>query len=287
MKKFDIAIIGGDKRTASMASVFAQKGYSVICFGISKIPTHDTVCLATTLKEAVTKTSVLICGTPLERDGCLYFEEQPIKIPLTELQRLLRKNHKLFGGVIPADFKSVCENRQIACFDFMLEESLVYANAVYTAEGSIAEALLHKSTQLHQSKTLVLGYGRCGKVLADKLRGLSACVTVCSSQTQELSMAEALGYPTLQLSDLSDDISSFEYIFNTIPATVLDEACLTNTDKDALIIDIASHRIGVDYKAADRLRRDVLFCPGLPGKYASTSCAEQLADYVVKKIEKL
>lgn len=284
MKKFDFAIVGGDKRTACMAQVLAKKGYNVICFGTVKYATNDKIHHTNTLKDAITNASVIICGIPFEKDGGIYFEKELPRVPLTELQRLLRKHHKIFGGVISEDFKRVCEKRNIGCFDFMQDEPLTIFNAAATAEGAILEALLHKDTQLHQSKTLVLGYGRCGKVLADKLRGLSVQVTVCSVQPEELALAASLGFQVVNLSELSQQINCYEYVFNTIPSTVLTKACLKEMKEDALIIDIASNQIGVDYEAADLLKRRALFCPGLPGKYAPFSCAEKLTEFVLNKI---
>lgn len=284
MKKFDFAIVGGDKRTAGMAHVFAKRGYDVICYGAVGCPTNENIYHAETLQEAISKAPVIVCGIPFQKAGELYFEEDALKTPLTELQRMLRKMHIIFGGVIPEDFKRACEKRNIGCYDFMLDEPLAIYNAVATAEGAILEALMHKNTHLHQSKVLVLGYGRCGRVLADKLKGLSAQVTVCSEQPQELATAAALGFQTMPLTKLPKGVKHFEYIFNTIPSTVLTESCLRNMKEDSLTVDIASNRIGADYEAAASLKRKVLYCPGLPGKYASLSCAESLADFVLNKI---
>ncbi len=284
MKKFDFAIVGGDKRTARMATVFTNKGYSVICFGTMENLIDNKIYTTQTLQEAITNAPVIVCGIPFQKDGCLYFEKKQSPIPLSELQRMLRKHHKVFGGMIPEDFRTVCETRKIGCYDFLQEESLTIRNSVAAAEGAILEALLHKDTLLHLSKILVLGYGRCAKVLADKLKGLSAQVTVCSEHPQELAYAHSLGFHTLSLSELPKKIDRFEYIFNTIPSKVITKSCLEKMQKDSLIIDIASNRIGVDYEAADSLQRTALFCPGLPGKYASLSCAEQLAEFVLRKI---
>ena len=38
MAKYDIAILGGDRRTACMAPIFAEKGYRVLCFRTVSIP---------------------------------------------------------------------------------------------------------------------------------------------------------------------------------------------------------------------------------------------------------
>ncbi len=284
MKKFDFAIVGGDKRTADMAYVLAKRGYDVICFGTMECAKDEKIYNTDNLQDAVSKAPVIICGIPFEKNGGLYFEKEASFIPLTELQRMLRKRHTIFGGVIPEDFKRICEKRNIGCFDFMKEEPLTIYNSIATAEGAVLEALLHKNTQLHQSKTLVLGYGRCGRVLADKLKGLSARVTVCAEDMRELASAAALGFQAMPLSEIPQRIEGFEYIFNTIPATVLTKSCLKNMREDTLVIDIASNRIGVDYEAAALLKRKVLFCPGLPGKYASLSCAKQLTEFVLNKI---
>ncbi len=284
MRKYDFAIVEGDKRTARMAVVLAEKGYNVVCFGTVESPADNKIYHARTLQDAIGNAPVIICGIPFQKDGYLYSEKEITPIPLTELQRMLRKYHKVFGGVIPEDFKALCEKRKICCYDFMQEEPLTILNAVATAEGAILEALLHKDTQLHLSRTLVLGYGRCGKVLADKLKGLSALVTVGSSQPSELASASSLGFHTINLSDLPQKAGHFEYVFNTIPATVLTKTCLENVRKDCLIIDIASNRIGVDYEAAAGLKRQALFCPGLPGKYACLGCARQLTEFVINKI---
>ena len=284
MKKYDFAIVGGDKRTACMAQVLAGKGYNVVCFGTVEYATNDKIHHTNILRDAITNASIIICGIPFEKDGGLYFEKELPKVSLTELQRLLRKHHKIFGGVISEDFKRVCEKRNIGCFDFMKDEPLTIFNAAATAEGAILEALLHKDTQLHQSKAFVLGYGRCGKVLADKLKGLSVRVTVCSAQAEELALAASLGFSVINLSELSQKIKSFEYVFNTIPAKVITKEVLKEMKDDVLIIDIASNRVGVDYEAADLLKRRAMFCPGLPGKYAPFSCAEKLTEFVLNKI---
>ncbi len=283
MPKFDIAVIGGDKRLSCMASVFARRGYQVICYGTLKISTNKNVTLARSLKETVENAPIVVCGIPLEKNGYLYFEGNNQSILITELHRLLRKNQKIFAGVISPEFRQLCEEREIGCYDFMKDEPLTIYNAVATAEGAILEALLHKDTQLHQSQTLVLGYGRCGKVLSHKLSGLSACVTVCSSDSKELALAGSLGYQTQPLAKLSQTISSYEYIFNTIPTLVLPRDSLICMNKDCLVIDIASNRVGVDYEAAHDLSLRTYYCPGLPGKYCGQSCGKLLADYVMEK----
>ena len=295
MSKYDISIIGGDRRTSCMAPILAQKGYRVLCFRTMEISCCETACHQTaesnifytnTLREALDSAPVIISGIPFSKSDYLYCERESGRSPikLSEIQRGIHKRQKIFAGVIPENFRRVCEEREIACYDFMSDEPMSLHNAVSTAEGAILEALLHKDTNLHMSNTLVLGYGRCGKAIADRLSGLHACVTVCSNDANELALASMLGFQTLQLSKLCQEISRFEYIFNTIPAPILNRNCLEQATSNTFIIDVASNRTGADYEAAKQLHVNLHFCPGLPGKYAGESCAKYLTDYCINRI---
>lgn len=290
MTKYDIAILGGDNRTACMVPILAEKGYRIICFRTGKTAytpsTKYKIAIAKSLREALDSAPVIIGGIPFTKSDSLYCEEDTsdAAISISEIQRSIHKHQKIFAGVIPESFRRTCEEREISCYDFMLDEPITLYNAVSTAEGAILEALLHKNTNLHMSHTLVLGYGRCGKVLADRLKGLHACVTICSNDANELALACALGFETLHLSNLCRKICCYEYIFNTIPARVLNRRCLEKTAPNAIIIDIASNKTGADYDIAEKLNVNIHFCPGLPGKYAGESCAKYLTDFVINRI---
>ena len=148
MAEYDIAVIGGDKRTAYMVPFFRESGYKVICFGIQETEDGEREIkhsmeakrsmeadgYAASLREAVDAADVIVGGIPLEKKGVL---------DIRELSRLIRKRHTIFGGVIPETFRQECGERNIVCCDFMQVESIAVFNAVATAEGAILEALRH------------------------------------------------------------------------------------------------------------------------------------------------
>ena len=290
----DIAIIGGDRRIAYMAPILLREGYRVICHGTADLSSREyenredwenvTLAYASTLKEALGNAGTVICGIPLEKNGFLNCSA-PVRPALSELQRRLRKRQKLFAGIIPDDFRIHCEERAIECHDFMKDEPLTLFNAVATAEGAILEALSHKECLLHQSQCRVLGYGRCGSLIAERLRGLCANIFVSTDNPTERARAEACGCISIPLSGLEKNMSKFDYVFNTIPACYLGENCLPKARRECLIIDVASGKTGVDYELAKELSLNALFCPGLPGKYAARSCAERLVKYVLANID--
>lgn len=285
MSEYDIAVIGGDKRAAYMIPFFRERGFRVICYKIHDLKKTEIEAdleadmeadgYAESLKQAVESAEVIVGGIPIEKKG---------SVNLRELSRHIRKCHQIFGGVIPEPFRQECSERGILCYDFMKDESIAIFNAVATAEGAILEAMLHKQTNIHKSRSLVLGYGRCGKVLAEKLKGLAAEVTVCANNPVELALAQAMGMDVLMLKNLEEKAAESEYIYNTIPALVLDGEILKKIGKDTLIVDIASEKGGVDYKVAKEMQIRALHCPGLPGKYAGKISAKRLADYVISKI---
>jgi len=281
-------MVGGDGRNLCMIPYFLDMDCLITSFLTRPLPNNALFRMvrpAESLSDAIKNADAVVCGIPFAH-GINCFCEDRGSVPLTDLQRCLRKRMHIFGGLIPSDFLTHCEERAIKCHDFMKDEPLAIFLSVATAEGAILEALMHKNTLLHDSKTLVLGYGRCGMSLAERLKGLNARVTICTRSSTALAKAYSSGFDTLSLSLLKEKISSFEYIFNTIPACYLDEDCLSRTNSDCLIIDIASSRLGADYEAATRLSREILFCPGLPGRYATATCGKQLAEYVLSTLTK-
>ena len=169
----------------------------------------------------------------------------------------------------------------------MKEETIAVFNAVATAEGAIAQAICGKDTNLHGSRALVLGYGRCGRVLCEKLKGLSAHVTVCTRNPEAQAWARAMGMETMDTLSAKrekEKLPLFEYIFNTVPAVILKEEELRKMNREALIIDIASGAGGVDYEAADKFGIKALQCLGLPGRYAAKTSADCLAEFTACRL---
>ena len=83
MTKYDIAILGGDRRTACMAPIFVEKGYRVICFRtvpVSCAPSiKSKISFTDSLREALDAAPVLIGGIPFAKSDCLYCASTSIR----------------------------------------------------------------------------------------------------------------------------------------------------------------------------------------------------------------
>ena len=160
-------------------------------------------------------------------------------------------------------------------------------NAVPTAEGAIEIAIAETPFTIHGSKSLVLGYGKIGKILSKDLYALGAQTYVEARKYADLAMIEGHGYEPLPLDNLKDHIHEFDIIFNTIPSLILDDEILTKVKKDALIIDLASKPGGIDFDAAKTYGLKVIWALSLPGKIAPVSSGAIIKDTIMNIIKEL
>lgn len=188
---------------------------------------------------------------------------------LDEVKDFLTEKQTVFGCQFP---KEVTETSLAKFVEYMSGDEMAYLNAIATSEGAVCEAMKNSTVNLHKAKSLVIGYGRCGSVLADKLLGLRSDVTVMERKPERRALASGMGCSCLDFNE-SVEWKAFDFIFNTVPAPVVGESILSKLEPHATIIDIASGGKGVDYEYCKKHHINAHLCLGLPGKYAPKSSA--------------
>lgn len=283
---YDFGVFGGDKRQIYMISSFLQKGYRVAMYHTAEVIHHENCSLASTLSELFDQCRVLIGPLPMTRDMITITAHTPASdLTLAHAAYLLTKNHILIAGAIPSSITNLCSARNIRCIDLMNNEKVAILNAIATAEGTIMEAISQSDRNLHGSNCLVFGYGRCAKVLAQKLKALDARVTVTARSEEALAYAEAAGLQAVHITNIKCILPSYHFIFNTIPYPVLNQDLLELVDKEAAIIDIASAPGGVDYSYSNLNNIHAKLCLGLPGKVAPKTSADILVTEILALIK--
>lgn len=255
-----------DRRQRYLGEFLINSGYQVV------------------LAEAAPELDVEAAGYEEVSDRVLVL--LPIPAPLTLLSHLkesLTAKHTVLGGNLPKDFIDFCNDRQIACVDYFKNPAIAIENAVATAEGAICQAIRTSEINLHQSQALVIGFGKCGEVLADKLNGLKCYVSVSTRNPVAKSRAKSYGYRLLE----DEDYSKFDILFNTAPAMVLPPAVIDKLQSDAVIIDIASSPGGTDFNYCLQKGITAKHCPGIPGKYSPKTSAKILFDQIQKQLKEL
>ncbi|QHQ62139.1 dipicolinate synthase subunit DpsA [Anaerocolumna sedimenticola] len=284
---YDFAIIGGDMRQIFMANDLIARNYSVIVYGLTD-PSLDLSCTtADSLAEAIDSSQIIITPIPVSKDGRNIIAQtaQP-DLTITQLCALLSSGQKLYGGCLTKEMKKQCDNLGIYYHDFMEQEEVILFNTIATAEGTIAEAILSSTTNLHGSSCLILGFGRCARTLAEKLKGLCGNIDIAARSHLALAAANAASFGTVALSALEEKIDQYDYIFNTIPSLIVTRELLIKTNPDVVIIDISSAPGGIDFPSAKELSRNAKLCLGLPGKYAPKSSAAFLTNYLLTNLER-
>ncbi len=280
-----LTFIGGDDRSFYMVELLHEQSYQIMVYGLKMIRQIEGVSIASSLKEALSFCDTIVCPVPFSRDKINILSScSGEDMNIENFISYLGKGYRVFGGDINSQVRESLNYKNIPFYDFMETEAVSIKNAVATAEGAIAEAIKSSPINLHKSACLVLGFGRCAKILAYKLSGLDVDVMVGARNIDQLATADSYGYDTIHLSQFSEIIPKCDFIFNTIPAMVLEEPVLSMMKKNAVIIDIATYPGGTDFEKCRELGINAYLCLGLPGKYAPLTSAEILNSVLLQQL---
>lgn len=232
---------------------------------------------------------VLIAPIPFSKDNMNIFIPNFEDISIEKLFEKMEKNNikLLAGGVFSDEIVKKSKEKNIKIFDFFKEESVAILNAIPTAEGAIQTAMEESNKTIYDSECLVLGYGRCGSILANTLKGLGANVTVSYRKKKDYAYIKAYGLNDINLYKIKEKIKNFDFIFNTIPHTILNEEILKEMDNSTIIVDLAQAPGGIDYNFARDLGLKALYCPGLPGRVAPFTAGKILKECILEYCDEI
>lgn len=241
-----IAVLGGDRRMALLARLLAEDGHPVRTWGLAAFGMEDTA-----LEEAAQADRVVL-PVPLSRGKNLNCTAAAL--PLCGLFALLRPEQRLYAGGVKAADREAAAEFGLTLTDYLSREELAVRNGVPTAEGAIEAAMAATDVTLCGTPCLVIGFGRIGKLLAHRLRGLGAEVTVSARRLDDLAWIDAFGYRGLRTNRLAGRLGSFRVVFNTVPNMVLTEELLRELPRECVLLELASQP-GFDRAAAEARAR--------------------------------
>ncbi len=251
MEKY--CIIGDDKRSCYIRSMYINEGHEI-----------------TSYKDA----DYIIAPIPFTRDGKFITGEN---IECDELINNLT-GKVLFTGALKEEMVQKIGNNKY--YDLMKIDDITILNSIPTAEGAIYEAIKNSDTTLNGANVLVMGYGNIGKILARMLDSFGARIFCEARNKKDIAFIKAMGYNSIELKNLDNYLPKMDYIFNTIPSLMLDERRLKTIKDEALIIDLASNPGGVDFEAASKLNKKVVWALSLPSKVAPKTAAKYLKEKI-------
>lgn len=180
-------------------------------------------------------------------------------------------------------FKAIENDKNIAFFNLMDNESFACKNAVLTAEGVLSLVIKNTPFSFKETKLLILGYGRCGKALAEVFKNLCS-TTVYVTTEKNINILQCLNITYISKPELVKNIKNYNVIVNSIPDLILDKDKIDKLDRNCFIFDIASNKGGVDFEYADKLGIFAKQFLALPSEYCPLSASEILYETIFTKI---
>ncbi len=283
MQNKTVVIAGGDLRYGYTAAALSDK-FETYAVGFTQQYVPSQVKLLDAPAD-LPMCDVLVLPMPVSDDGI--FINAPfsqIQLPLPAFVPKLKPDAIVLGGKF-GKTQAFFDANSIETADYLTSEDFAVRNAVPTAEGAIQIMLEEMPCTIYGSKVLILGFGRIGSRMAQTLHAMGAEVTVAARDVVKRTQAEMLGCRSISFTELEAAAEAFDVICNTVPATVVTEAVLEKIQKDALILDLASKPGGIDWKAAQKIGRRVVWALSLPGKTAPVTAGKIIAKTILHILE--
>ncbi len=212
----------------------------------------------------------------------------PMDAEQTDLARILRAARPgtvALGGRISEPVHRAAQEAGIELIDYFARPELACLNAVPTAEGCLALLMQRRRRTIWESPFLVLGYGRIGRAVADRLAALGGRVTVAARSAEQRANARCAAHRAAPLDQLERLLPGFDAVVNTVPAMVLGRAQLEKLPRGALIVDLASRPGGTDFAAAAELGLAAEHALSLPARCAPQTAGALVAQTVLSILQ--
>ncbi len=266
-----ILVCGGDERSVILARLLRKDGHEVLCFCLDKAELPDGCVSVSSPVEA----EVVILPVPAEDvRGFLNAPKGTRPCRVEHILDCVGSGALLIGGRISAQIKAAAEQRGIKTHDYMRCPEFTVKNAAVTAEGAVSELMKKTKTALCDMRVLVVGWGRIGKLLINKLSALCPAVCLMSVNSEARSLAAELGCTSLAPDCPPELLGGFDAVINTAPAQVIPD--LRAFKDSCILLELASAPGGIDENAANALGLDFSILRGLPGRYAPESAARAM-----------
>ncbi len=237
MEISNVCIVGIDKRMDFVEKNLYAKGYDV-CREIAETDEKSIIIFPPPVNEGI----------------------------FNKYKTYLKNGQIIYGGGIAKEVYEKISNITGRVYDYLKWEEVVKENAYLTAKGIIKEAVLEKAV-FQEANCLVTGYGYCGKEIAKELKKLGANVDI-AVRRKELRKEIELQYDRyVDINEMNRyNMEKYSYIFNTVPAMVLDKNILSHTSGNVMIFDIASKPGGTDFDFCDSKGIYAVNSLGIPGR---------------------
>ena len=188
-------VLGGDMRQGKLAQLLSEDGHRVHAYALEEgVVPAGGLTVEGSLLGAGEADCVVLPLPVTQGEGKLNCPLSRLEPTLVQVMEALRPGQMVCGGRVDPVTEALAGQRGITVLDYFAREELAVANAVPTAEGAVQIALEQMPITLHGSRVLVIGFGRVGRAVAQRMAALGARVTVAARRYESLAWAQAIGY---------------------------------------------------------------------------------------------
>ena len=242
---------------------FEERGFSVDTYGLYEGDGGD-----------ILTADIIVLPVPVTRD------KVNINCPLTGKEISLKslidlpEKVRVFGGG-KTDIKNYT--------DYLALGEYAIKNAALTAEGAIAYAIGNTDFSLWESRILVIGYGKTGRALCERLSGFHTNLTVSARNSGDLATLKTNGLKSVKTSEIPTLKSGFDIVFNTVDIKFSESAAKALFG--ALFLDISTFG-GFEDGAAEKYGVNYKKLPSLPAACAPETAGKIIAETVINLQDK-
>ncbi len=187
--------------------------------------------------------------------------------------RLFPEDVMIYGGNLNIPFI-----QNFHYIDFLQDPYYLTANAAITADCALTFLASKLPVVLDGCPILIIGWGRIGKCLSQKLNALGSDVTVAARKETDRATLESLGYHTVSTENWDGLLPHFRAIINTAPVPVMTESDTNLCNEQCVFLDLASKQ-GI-------LAENVYWERGLPNRDAPESSGNLIAQTALRFLRK-
>ena len=284
MKQHSFVLVGGDIRQVYLGKLLMERGKSVTAVGIERIENRDGVRQTADLAGACAEADVVLLPLPvMQGRGLLNAPLANVSFRITDVLDAIPEGKLVLGGSVPQMVFEMAKRRKLRVWDYLEREELAIRNAIPTAEGAVQIAMEQLPVTIHGLPVLILGSGRIGIALAQRLLGLGANVTVSARKPEDFARLFGMGCPSIDTRRLDGALGAYRLIVNTVPDLILTRERVEQCRADVLLLDLASGEGGIAPDA--RSLRTRIHALSLPGKVAPVTAAASICDTVTNMLE--
>ena len=276
-----VLVLGGDLRYLEIINNLCSR-CSVDVVGCKNIFINDKINNVSIDSIDVSKYDIIVLPVNGVMDGnTIYcrFNNESISIS-DDFFVNSKENVSIFSGISTPCLEKLLAISNRKCTYMMNDINVIRENSILTVEGIVADVILNTEKSLNGSNILVFGYGNIGQVLVKYLNLLGANVTVSIIENDDKLILDNQGVSCFfsnNVDDLISSISCTDVIINTVPSTVIDNSLIKYINRDAYVLDIASHPHGIDREVLDEFFIKNKLYLGIPGKVAPKTSGKILS----------